>query len=319
MTLNWEDYGGFDFRNMAVLGSKLYFVEYCYGLCHAPLTDLISWSELSLPPDVYNNSTLTTYQSQLVLVRGMISNYEWTNKVWTSADGHNWHQSLPPMSRCYQFPMAISFTNPECLIVGGDDNTGTTTIEVFFRGEWTSVHLPGPFQFDGVQLQATIHCGCLYLGAYRYRWEPLRCIYCCEVESLLASCTKTAGGDGEKELWKTIINPPNYEKINTLLVSFEQHLLAFSGGATYVFSPNTRSWVLMGDNPLKSPVCAATFSGHILFGSPTCYKATLEGMCINVYAHCIKYNITIQCLHIILTVSSAGVLSLDWRQQESLH
>ena len=70
-------------------------------------------------------------------------------------------------------------------------------------------------------------------------------IYYCKVESLLVNCTPT----GEDQLWKTIPLPPCANRLFVML-SFEQHLLVVCEGLTYVYSPNTPSWVFMDDNLL---------------------------------------------------------------------
>ena len=165
----------------------------------APLTDLTSWSELSLPPDV-SCCGLATYQSQLVLVgkEGLR-----TNKVWASADGHNW-QSLPPMSRYYTRTVALSSANPECLIVVGNMFYSECTMEVLFCGKWTHVPLPN----------AIAHCNAvgIILNGSLYVYDPRGgIIYCCTVESLLASCTQAEEDGRACTLWnsKTIQCPPS--------------------------------------------------------------------------------------------------------------
>ena len=105
------------------------------GIFSVPLllTSHLGQNYLLIPPDVYN-STLTTYQSQLVLVGGVI-NGVMSNKVWASADGHNWHQSLPPMSRCRRWPTkAVSSASPECLIVVSEE-FGYASMEVLSSGK----------------------------------------------------------------------------------------------------------------------------------------------------------------------------------------
>ena len=117
--LHWEKYPNRtapDGRNMVTLEDTVYLYKR-YRLFSAPLpfTNHTSWSELSRPP-VYD-SYLATYQSQLVLVGGSNVKSKYTNTLWVSADGHSWHQSLPPMSRCCRWPTVLSSTSPECLIV----------------------------------------------------------------------------------------------------------------------------------------------------------------------------------------------------------
>ena len=234
---------------MVTIDDKVFIHSHNSCLLCAPLTDLSSWSELSLPPDVWH-STLTTYQSQLVLVGGVIKG-ERTNKVWTSADGHNWHQSLPPMSRCRFWPKAVSSASPECLIVVGGDDVSDRTIEILFSGKWISV----PKELSYCHDQITIHNGSLYLYD-----RSSNVMYCCMIESLL--------GEDHEKYWKTIPLPilPLSHRYNSFVVlSFEQHLLAVCKESTYVYSPGAQSWVFMDNSLLTEDArCAVTFKDHII-------------------------------------------------------
>ena len=256
---------------MTFLEDKVYFYGANNGHCVlscASLTDLTSLSELSLPPDYdvqLDYSALTTYQSKLILLGGMESE-EITNKVWASADGHNW-QSLPPMSRCRSELLAFSSASPECLIVVGGDTVASavTTMEIFSRGEWMSVALPEELHSYS-SIEGIVHNRSLHLY---YMHE--QGIHYCKMESLLASATQV-GEDGRKcPLWRSIKCPPHcyysisYSILKFSLFSFEQHLLAINEESIYVFSPNTQSWVLLGDNPAwRLPLCAVTVSDYIL-------------------------------------------------------
>ena len=131
---------------MVILKDTLYiYMQLIDDLRSAPLTELKNLSTLTPPPDVYRQATLTTYQSQLVLVGGENSRGEKTNKLWASDDGNNWHQSLPPVLRCrsgYGLT-AVSCASPGCLIVsGGEENSSPCTMEVLVEGEWLFVPLP---------------------------------------------------------------------------------------------------------------------------------------------------------------------------------
>ena len=210
-------------------------------------------------------------------------NSKYTNTLWASADGHNWHQSLPPMPTCRRWPTVLSSTSPECLIVIAGDvhiyDRPDDRIEVLSHGEWKSVHLPLALQADDVT--GTLHYGSLCLYYVFAFGRSCVDIYCCKVDSLLASCTRA----GENEIvWKTIASPPaaaNYTR--ETLLSFEQHLLAVQAKSAYVYSPNTESWVLMDENSFSGlGRSAITFADHTLFKTPKYWcKATLKGaICI---------------------------------------
>ena len=198
--------------------------------------------------------------------------------MWVSADGHNWHQSLPPMSRYRCFPKTVSSASPECLIVvGGDGNCKLgkpdRTLEVLFCGRWISAQLPlHAYKYDSLD-GITIHNGSLYIFNTTHHD-----ISCCKVESLLANCTQT-GEDHGKQLWKTV--QPLVHSSDFVMLSLEQHLLAIcEGGSTYVYSPNTQSWVLfMDDNRLpkyKLTLRAATVRDHIIVIKSDKYLHCLE-------------------------------------------
>ena len=282
MTVQCEAYNcNIDVHYMTVLEDKVYLYgekkETCLLSC-APLTDLTSWSELSLPLDYdVRYSALTTYQSQLILLGGRKSRKEFTNKVWASDDGHNWQQSFPPMSRCRCWPLAVSCANPECLIVVGGDSTDIT-MEIFFRGEWMSVQdLPEALRSYSC-IEGIIHNGSLHLY---YLYE--QGIHYCWVESLLAGATQVG--------WRSIKCPPhcyyhiNYSFSRFSLFSFEQQLLATNEELIFFYSPNMQSWVHLSDNPaFERSLCAVTVRDYVLITTCTenyLYKLKATGkVCI---------------------------------------
>ena len=286
-TLHWEEFRPYCGNSIVILKDKVYiysnFLEtmdsdlYC-----APLTDLENWSTLTTPPDVCY-STLTTYQSQLVLVGGENSRGEDTNKLWVSADGNNWHQSLPPLSRyrCGSV-MALGCASPECLIISGGDHH--STMEVLIKKQWFSIPVPSEHLNTGLT-----HNGTLYLYN-RWSRSGSPCYYC-SVKSVLttASCSQTTE-DLERvhTLWKTIELPPHGP--NIVLLSFQQHLIAVAFirnvFTVYVYSARSKSWVFMDENrQLKTFVLlvAATYSDqkdHLLICTSALngiYRATLQG------------------------------------------
>ena len=149
---------------------------------------------------------------------------------------------------------AVSSASPECLIVV---DSKEANIEVLFGGKWMSV--PN-YSFGHNRL--TLHNGSLYVC------HGSSCIiHCCTIESLLANSTLTGEDHGNK-FWKTISLPPRIHKygrlLNFVMVSFEQQLLAFCPGSTYVYSPNTQSWVFIDDNLLtESELKEDTVGDHI--------------------------------------------------------
>ena len=193
----------------------------------------------------------------------------------------------------------MSSASPECLIVVGgynDDATDVRTIEIFSHGEWLSVAIDLP-KASYYLAKGMLHFGslCLY-GLYDVtRTETYDVVYCCKVDSLLASCT-LRGRDDERVLWKTIKYPPTEKYMFDIILSFEEQLVAVTEKFTYVYSPIMQSWVLMGENPLdpeESALSALPLTGRSLVVTWTClYKATLEGtyyytacLCIILFTH----------------------------------
>ena len=271
---------------MVVLEDRVYvYTIDSYDLHCAPLADLRTWSKLTHPPGIYK-STLTTYQSQLVLIGGVNSEGEAINDVWTSADGNSW-QSLPPMltSRCK--PTAVSCVNPECLIVYQD------TMEVLVQGEWLQVGLTDQLKLDLPKYRdGKIHNGNLYVFSHP-RVSEFQCHFC-KVEALLTSCIQTSEAP-EGYLWHTFEFPPHDV---VLLFSFQRYLLAITSDfmkllkiTVYVYSTRTKSWVAMEESGYKifshCMFASATYgTDHILLGAYTgIYSAELQGSCINVCSY----------------------------------
>ena len=273
---------------MVTLGNKVYLYNQCelYS-ASLPLTDRTPWSELSRPP-VYD-SYLATYQSKLVLVGGSNVYSKYTNTIWASADGHNWHQSLPPMSRRCRWPVVLSSASPECLIVVGcnvapEIEVDCYIIEVLFCGEWKSVQSPLAAHIDDTEVTIHNRSLCIY---YKNLYKRSAVLYCCKLKSLLASCTEN------EIVWKAI-TPPPADYTHKLLLSFEQHLLAVQEKSAYVYSPDTESWALMDESnsSFRLARSAITFTDHILFKTPKYWcKATLKGALRNL-----KDTITCRCL-----------------------
>ena len=149
----------------------------------------------------------------------------------------------------------------------GNDEFHHTYIDVLFSGKWMSVPSYGqaPYHHDQITLhngqasyhhdQISLHNGSLYALGSNF-------IYCCKVESLLANCTQTGEDHGNK-FWKTIPLPQIHVE-DFVMLSFEQHLLAAGKRMTYVYSPNTQSWVFSGDLLPVGAHCAVTFGDHRL-------------------------------------------------------
>ena len=179
----------------------------------------------------------TTFRSQLVLVGGLeLATGMVTDKLWSSDDGTNWHEMLPPMRVGRIYSSAVSVGDPECLVVAGgstgDDSETDSKIgdvEVLLNDQWFMVQpLPVPTTPD-----SCVHYGTLFFDCT----AKLCC--CCSVDELLQSCSDEKG---KVDLWKevTLIDS------SYVICSFGQRMVAmeYSGRTSInVLDPATLSWV----------------------------------------------------------------------------
>ena len=177
---------------------------------------------------------LTTYNSQLVLVGGSMSNKP-SNQLWVSNERKGiWDPSLlPPMPTARSYLSAVNTGSTDCIVVaGGVGETGALdVVEVLIQGQWWTLQpLPEPCW----NMISTLHNGKWYLIS----WSKL--LYC-NLESLLMNYEQSS------DVWSKIDDNFSYVGI----VSFGQQLVAIGrGGPTiHAFSPLTQSWVHVGDMP----------------------------------------------------------------------
>ena len=119
---------------------------------YTSIVNLGSWTPFSVP--AMRGFALTTYHSQLVLVGGWTDGKKVLNTLWTSADGTNWQETLPPMPTS-RYGAAVVNTGssggPECLVVAGgvrEAEKKLDTVEVLREGQWSTVHpLPEPMHY----------------------------------------------------------------------------------------------------------------------------------------------------------------------------
>ena len=180
---------------------------------------------------------LTTFRSRLVLVGGFeLAMGMVTNKLWSSEDGTNWHEMLPPMRVKRIYSSAVSVGDPECLVVAGgstkDDSEAYSRIgavEVLVKDQWFMVQpLPVPATPNPCVIYGTLffHCSSK--------------LYCCRVDELLQSCSDV---EGKVDLWKEVTTD---EDSTHTITSFGQRLVAMGTWRTTVIrvlDPTTLNWV----------------------------------------------------------------------------
>lgn len=206
--------------------------------------DLKSWTKVGTLTPTYKYG-LTTYDSQLAIVGGLAGNSDsYTNKIWLSADGQDWKQTLPSMATKRILSTALSAK--DCLIVmGGMVEKGphylpySSIVEVFIHQHWVTIQPLPP----GGWLQSTIHNGILFVsrgfGENSY----------CKVTSLITHASQSALKRvlKKEKLWK------KFDIHGAPLIPFHDLLLAVGANSTcgyiHAYSPDSQSWAHVADLP----------------------------------------------------------------------
>ena len=204
-------------------------------------TNLDLLSELTTPTIQF---ALTTYNSQPVLVGGMLSSTNrLSNQLWIRNERKGiWDPSLlPPMRKARRGSSAVNTGNTECIVVAGGLVAGghgetrpVGVVEVLKGGQWSRLQpLPEPC---GI-MTSTLHNGKWYLNSLEGY------IFCCNLESLLM------GYEESSDVWSKIDN----NDTGFSLVSFGRQLITvrrsrlLPTSSIHALSPLTQSWVHVGD------------------------------------------------------------------------
>ena len=205
---------------------------------------------------------LVNYRSRLVAVGGenAVMPYYQVKKLLVSEDGKCWDSSLlPPLSTSRIAPVAVTFGNPEILLVAGglseELEEDLDTVEVLVGEQWSSVKsLRLPHKRLGDQICACIHNQSLYLMSMKwneYFYCPLKLL-----QSAITSPKETTEGTVWKEMRSTVnLRCP---------ASYKQHFFAFvnspfyhiSHSKLYVYNSFSQSWIHVGQTPVSS--CCAS-------------------------------------------------------------
>ena len=183
-----------------MLDDKLYLEVTCdkdgCGMVLEFSADLAAWKVLPLPPA--SDFGLSTYHSQLVLVRGKLD-LTISNKLW-AYDNDAWYCSLPPMPTGRKHPVVVNTGTPEYLVVAGGYKyyyaNPVEVVEVLMEGQWVSCAPLYSKPTDG-----GIHNGNLYFSCYRSS------VVYCQLESLVKECVQPNGVSDTGELWNCLPDP----------------------------------------------------------------------------------------------------------------
>ena len=242
---------------------------------YSPATD--TWTTLDIPVYCFG---LTTYHSQLVLVGGreyVGENIDGddTNKLWTLSEDGQWQESLPPMpAPCSMYTSAVS--HGDHLLVISNDNPNN--VYVYNGNHWASAQHPPQWLY---YIKSTVFNGHLYLIGVELPSLSHTYVYCCSLDSLLASCQPSETSQ-PSSVWKRLTEIPSgccYPAV------FGNRLVAVGEGSPHTttslhaYSSLTRSWVHVevvsstGDIP-----CAVVLPSNelMIVSGQTAFKATLK-------------------------------------------
>ena len=238
-TIQWETCwqlmvnGYIDAASAVVLDDKLYL-----GVCAMVLefsADLAAWKVLPLTP--VSEFTVSTYDSELVLVGGFVG--EWpniitSNKLWVY-DNDAWHCSLPPMPTCRYDPVVVNTGTPEYLVVaGGYRYDPIKVVEVLMEGQWVSCAPLYSHPRDGCIQNGNLYFSCHNSMVY------------CQLESLVKACVQPDGVSDTGGLWNCLHVPHAYCTY-VGMVGYGKFLTCqTSSGDLHALSPDTESWVHVG-------------------------------------------------------------------------
>jgi hypothetical protein len=248
---------------------------------HTPTTD--TWSHIDTPVYYF---ALITYHSQLMLVGGTkfvgeytVRDVPVTNKLWTLIEHDQWRETLPPMKTKRHKASAVEFAN-KILVAGGKDDEGRDfdIVEVYNDHHWAEAqYLPKPCCF----MKFTVLNGIWYLmggqgqelpsspgscfevralkkiGGHGDKARQVYEVYYASLDSLVASCRPS--GKPLLSVWKRLSNVPH---VHSSTAVFGNRLITVGGKGPssfiHAYSPHTRSWVYVGDMPVRlESVCTA--------------------------------------------------------------
>ena len=227
---------------------------------YTPASDI--WKTIGTPVYWF---TLATYHSQPVLVGGMESTSQCTNKLWTLNE-LDWEPLQPSMNIRRYIPSVVSHDD-YLLVAGGlpdDDDlemniSDTLDIEVYDGSCWSIARQPLPVN-PGSYMKSACFAGYWYLGGF----EDDKGVYITSLDSLIDNCMSEI--PPSSTVWKRLPDVPDTWP-SVIPVVFGDHLIALGASSTiYAFSSRSYSWEPVGD--LRLPmncICGLTMrSGELI-------------------------------------------------------
>ena len=296
------------FQDKIYVALKVLMRQTKHSMLYCSSGQFLSWNRLTTF-DV-EDFGLGAYQSKLVRVGGVEDEVSVLSSVLVSDDGKTWQDSLPPLPTRRACPMVVTVgRNPEYLVVaGGWDSEWKClpTVEVLAEGQWYTLQ---SFPVPCVVGNHCFHNGKLFMTLMFTGIINTHTVFFCEVETLLAQCTKcVAGKEPRSSLWKTIDNECDvgfstkfndehfvaehfamfYASHGGYLVTVKHPL---SGQLIWAHSPYTKSWIPVSKicTPFGYGAVHVSRASDLVIFSTTCsdkvLKITLHGK-VQLELHC---------------------------------
>ena len=209
---------------------------------------------------------MTSLANRLVLVGGSDPrNSKLTNQLAVFESGE-WTHPYPPMNIPRESSTAVSFNNHIIVAGGHDDKRRTSSVEVMdvaSRRWYIAQSLPNPRS----ELKSTLIGNTLYLIGGFDHTGATKTVYHVDLNELIA---KTLSNLDTPTPWQTLQEVPLEFSAP---LSIGRSLLAVGGwdgdnssSSIYLYQPDTRRWVKVGDLPTARECCTCSVlpSGEVI-------------------------------------------------------
>ena len=276
-----------------VIGDTVYmyvgggFADNDRDMCTVMKLEQDQWTKL--PEYTAQWFAMTSLANRLVLVGGRDPrNNKPTNQLAVFESGE-WTHPYPPMNIARDYSTAVSFNN-HIIVAGGNDDKGRTSsvegLDVASRRWYIAQSLPYPRS----DLKSTLIGNTLYLMGGFDDTRAIKTVHHVDLNELIA---KALSNLDTPTLWQTLQEVP---LVFSAPLSIGRSLLAVGGrdgdnssSSIYLYQPDTRRWVKVGDLPTARYRCTCSVlpSGEVIVaGGETKpfygnYVQTVDFFCIS--------------------------------------
>ena len=253
-----------------VIGDTVYvgggFADNDRDMCTVMKLEQDQWTKL--PEYTAKYFAMTSLANRLVLVGGKDPrNSKPTNQLAVFESGE-WPHPYPPMNIAHSHSTAVSFNNHIIVAGGWDDKKRISSVEVLdvaSRRWYIAQSLPNPRSV----LKSTLIRNTLYLmGGFDHTLSATKTVYHVDLTELVA---KAHSNLDTPTLWQTLQEVP---LVFSAPLSIGRSLLAIGGrddrynssSSIYLYQPDTRRWVKVGDLPTARYYCTCSVlpSGEVI-------------------------------------------------------